>query len=107
MLSQTHLPHSLPLSFPLLFFLDFNEFCLEDNDSGYTWEKTPVGTSVIKKCHAKTIGAVLSNYLCYALWIYLFIYLFINFTINKTIGDTDNRPEESQIKSYLHITLTM
>jgi hypothetical protein len=102
-LSKTHLPHSLPLSFPLLFFLDFNKFCFEDNDSGYTWEETPVGTSVVKKCPAKTIGAVLFYYLCYALW----IYLFINFTINKTIQGTDNRTEESQIKSYLHITLTL
>jgi hypothetical protein len=36
-----------------------------------------------------------------------FIYLFINFTINKTIEGTDNRTEESQIKSYLHITRTL
>ncbi|CAB4005879.1 adhesion G -coupled receptor L3-like, partial [Paramuricea clavata] len=37
---------------------DFNEFCLEDNGSGYTWEKTPVGTSVIKNCPVGTIGTV-------------------------------------------------
>jgi hypothetical protein len=36
-----------------------------------------------------------------------FIYLFINFTITKTIEGTDNRTEESQIKSYLHITRTL
>jgi hypothetical protein len=35
------------------------------------------------------------------------IILFINFTINKTIEGTDNRTEESQIKSYLHITMTL
>jgi hypothetical protein len=38
--------------------------------------------------------------------IYLFIYK-LNFTINKTIEGTDNRTVESQIKSYLHITLTL
>ncbi|CAB4005878.1 adhesion G -coupled receptor L3-like [Paramuricea clavata] len=37
---------------------DFNEFCLKDNGSGYTWEKTPVGTSVIKNCPAGAIGTV-------------------------------------------------
>jgi hypothetical protein len=37
----------------------------------------------------------------------IYIYLFINFTINKTIEGTDNRTVESQIKSYLHITLTL
>jgi hypothetical protein len=41
-----------------MFFLDFNEFCFEDNDSWYTWEETPVGTSVIKNCPVGTIGAV-------------------------------------------------
>jgi hypothetical protein len=46
------------VSFSLLFFLDFNKFCFEDNDSGYTWEKTPVGTSVIKKCLDGKIGTV-------------------------------------------------
>jgi hypothetical protein len=59
LLIKTHLHHSLPeVFFFIIFFLDFNEFCLEDNESGYTWEKTPVGTSVIKKCPAGTIGAV-------------------------------------------------
>ncbi|CAB4008473.1 brain-specific angiogenesis inhibitor 1-like [Paramuricea clavata] len=37
---------------------DFNEFCFEDYDSGYTWEETPVGTSVIKHCPSGTIGTV-------------------------------------------------
>ncbi|CAB4016253.1 adhesion G- coupled receptor D1-like [Paramuricea clavata] len=37
---------------------DFNEFCFEDNDSGYTWEKTPVGASVIKNCPDGKIGTV-------------------------------------------------
>ena len=35
------------------------------------------------------------------------IILYINFIINRTIEGTDNRTEESQIKSYLHITLTL
>jgi hypothetical protein len=53
------------------------------------------------------------EWLCYFLKacatseLFYFIYLFINFTINKTIEGTDNRTVESQIKSYLHITLTL
>ncbi|CAB3985460.1 fibrillin-2 isoform X2 [Paramuricea clavata] len=37
---------------------DYNEFCFEDNDSGYTWEETPVDTSVIKTCPEGKIGTV-------------------------------------------------
>ncbi|CAB4010984.1 Brain-specific angiogenesis inhibitor 3, partial [Paramuricea clavata] len=37
---------------------DFNEFCIEVYDSGYTWEEIPVGTSVIKHCPNGTIGTV-------------------------------------------------
>jgi hypothetical protein len=33
---------------------------------------------------------------------YWILYLFINFTINKTNDGTDNRTEESQIKSYTY-----
>jgi hypothetical protein len=46
----------LPLT--IFFFLDFNEFCFEDNDSGYTWEKTPVDVSVIQYCPTGKIGTV-------------------------------------------------
>ena len=34
----------------LLFSLDFNEFCFEEKDSDYTWEKSPVGALLIKDC---------------------------------------------------------
>ena len=68
-LSKTRLHHTLTVSFSLLFFLDFNKFCFEDNDSGYTWEKTPVGTSVIKKCLDGKIGTVWRSQIIPENWI--------------------------------------
>jgi hypothetical protein len=42
-----------------LTFVDFDKFCLEDVDSGYTWEKTPVGTLVIKNCPEGKTGKLM------------------------------------------------
>ncbi|XP_028402439.1 uncharacterized protein LOC114525371 isoform X2 [Dendronephthya gigantea] len=37
---------------------DFDEFCFSDNKGGYNWEKTTVGTLVLKDCPEGTSGTV-------------------------------------------------
>ena len=44
--------------------LDFKDFCTNDNDGGYKWEKTPVRASVVKDCPENKTGVILLTRSC-------------------------------------------